>query len=149
MGAFAAFDRTIEVRTGYQKRWPGRILQTNPDSEGYPSVTLHGRGARNKARVHVLAAAAFIGPCPEGQRVLHWDDVPTNNVLDNLRYGTQGENVIDCVRNGNNSNSRKTHCAKNHPFSAENTRVYIRKSGRTRRVCLTCERSGWKSRTAV
>lgn len=46
-------------------------------------------------------ALAFIGPRPEGLQVLHSDDVPTNNNISNLRYGTPKQNAEDRELNGN------------------------------------------------
>lgn len=43
--------------------------------------------------IHRLVLEAFVGPCPDGMEVLHLDDDPTNNHIDNLRYGTHAENM--------------------------------------------------------
>ncbi|MEO0603264.1 MAG: HNH endonuclease signature motif containing protein [Myxococcota bacterium] len=52
------------------------------------------------AYVHVLVCTAWHGPPPfEGALVLHWDDDPTNNRPDNLRWGTRKENAEDFARN--------------------------------------------------
>lgn len=56
---------------------------------------------------HRVVAAAFLGPRPPGCQVLHTDDVKTNNVLGNLRYGTKSENLRDSYRNGRRK--RPTH----------------------------------------
>ncbi|MGI9368366.1 MAG: HNH endonuclease, partial [Ruegeria sp.] len=57
-------------------------------------------GKMEKPYVHALVLAAFVGPCPDGMHVLHYDDDAQNNNLDNLRYGTIAENKADAVRNG-------------------------------------------------
>lgn len=67
----------------------------------YPAVTLRDSSGQGRShRVHVLVALAFLGPCPQGMEVLHWDDDPMNKKLSNLRYGTRGDNLRDAVRNG-------------------------------------------------
>ena len=74
-------------------RYPeGRLLQPGLTSAGYPSVSF---GRNNTQLVHRLVAAAFIGPCPEGQECRHKDDDRTNPREDNLVYGTRGDNVQD------------------------------------------------------
>jgi hypothetical protein len=45
------------------------------------------------AYVHRLVLEAFVGPCPPDMECLHGDDVPDNNVLTNLRWGTKSENA--------------------------------------------------------
>ena len=48
--------------------------------------------------------AAFVGPCPEGKEILHWDDDKQNCALLNMRYGTRFENAQDRKRNGRYDN---------------------------------------------
>jgi hypothetical protein len=56
--------------------------------------------------VHVLVCTAWHGPPPfEGAMVLHWDDDPTNNRPENLRFGTVRENSADFARNQTDSSS--------------------------------------------
>lgn len=37
-------------------------------------------------------------------------------------------------------NARKTHCSKGHPYDALNTRWYVGPTGKSGRICRTCER---------
>ena len=107
---------------------------------GHLAVALYGNGRRERWLVHRLVLAAFVGPCPEGMEVRHLDGDPTNNSLDNLAYGTKGENNRDAVRHGTHFNGSKTHCPKGHEYTPENTYI-TRRPGRntTTRVCKTCE----------
>lgn len=75
----------------------GRMLRPGRMTAGHLSVAL-GKG--NSVCVHVLVLEAFVGPCPPGHESLHRDDVPSNNVLDNLRWGTRSDNIRDAIRNG-------------------------------------------------
>jgi hypothetical protein len=43
---------------------------------------------------------AFIGPPPVGMEVLHRNGDAKDNRLENLRYGTRTENIIDVYRQG-------------------------------------------------
>jgi hypothetical protein len=110
-----------------------RLLKLHSTYMGRLMVEL-GRG--NYRLVHRLVLEAFVGPCPEGQEGLHWDDDPLNNRLTNLRWGTSSENKHDSVRNGNHANARKTHCKRKHEYTLENT--YVSTAGT--RVCRTCKR---------
>jgi len=76
----------------------GRILRPAAADSGHLSVVL-GRSGGTK-QIHALVLSAFVGPCPKGSEGCHRDDVPSNNNLDNLRWGTRSENLLDAVRNG-------------------------------------------------
>ena len=82
----------------------GRILRPGIASHGYPTVAL-GRG--NTQSVHVLVAAAFIGPCPEGQEVRHRDGKRSNPKAENLHYGTRGQNIADAILSGSFFSDRR------------------------------------------
>ena len=65
--------------------------------QGYEIVHL-GRGDRRS--IHRLVAEAFI-PNPDNlPLVRHLDDDPRNNTVENLAWGTQTDNMQDCVKHG-------------------------------------------------
>lgn len=90
---------------------------------------------RYKKKVHRLVAQAFLGPCPELHEVCHRDGVPSNNVPENLYYGTRSQNVLDQVKHGVHNSSSKTHCPQGHEYTEANTRMY-----RNRRNCRACHK---------
>ena len=72
---------------------PGRYCKS-----GHLSVVL-GHGTAGKP-VHQLVARTFLGDPPEGSEVCHNDGNPQNNAVDNLRYDTRRENILDVYRQG-------------------------------------------------
>jgi hypothetical protein len=50
--------------------------------------------------IHRLVIEAFVGPKPPGKGACHKDGNPLNNCVDNLYWGTQTENMMDCARHG-------------------------------------------------
>lgn len=77
------------------------VLKTaNGSNKDYQHVVLHNGGIETTVQVHQAILFAFVGPCPENMQVLHADDDPKNNRLDNLRYGTIAENSLDAKKNG-------------------------------------------------
>lgn len=79
----------------------GRILKTNLNSNGYPCVFFsRGRGNNVRKTVHRLVAESHI-PNPNGLPiVMHMDDNKENNHKDNLKWGTQAENILAFTATG-------------------------------------------------
>lgn len=69
---------------------------------GYHRVRLRATaGGRSGLRpVHTLVLEAFVGPRPPGAHACHRNDIPHDNRLQNLRWGSPRENYQDKVLNG-------------------------------------------------
>lgn len=99
-------------------------------------VTFHKDGVRESIYLHRVVAMAFIDN-PDGlPYVLHWDDDPGNNHVENLHWGTQEDNMREMSERGRHvsPNALKTECQFGHAFDEANTKW--RKNGR--RECRTC-----------
>lgn len=77
-----------------------RFLDGSPVGNGYIDFTLYNNGRKHRRYLHRLMAEAFIPNPYNYPNVRHLDDNPCNNELDNLAWGTQLDNVHDCIRNG-------------------------------------------------
>lgn len=93
------------VRSITRPRFDGRgilksRMMTPILNQGYPRVTLRINGETYYRFPHVMVAAAFIGPCQDGQEVRHKNGDRSNPALDNLEYGTRADNIADCKRHG-------------------------------------------------
>lgn len=97
--------RRREMSLGWKKM--------NTRTKSYPRVTLiDSDGGRRDRHVHVLVLEAFVGPCPKGMECRHLNDVPCDNNLSNLAWGTQAENWKDSVVNGHRKPGEGVHNAK-------------------------------------
>lgn len=115
-----------------------RILTQSISATGYKVVMLSKEGRGVPHKVHRILLEAFVGPCPEGMRGLHWDDNPLNNDLSNLRWGTASENARDAVRNGTHWLTAKKACPRNHLLEGSNLQESAARDGR--RDCKACAR---------
>lgn len=118
----------------------GRMRKPRPLPSGHLMVILSSNSIRSPRLVHRLVLEAFVGPCPPGMECCHYDDDPTNNSLENLRWDTSHANKLDMVRNGNHPQSRKDACPSGHLYTAENTKLYA-----GRRYCRECHREHSRS----
>lgn len=136
--------RSLDMIDSMRRKHKGRVLVSIPvNKQGHLIVNLHKNGQQTMFLVHRLVMAAFVGPCPAGQEVRHLNDMPTDNALENLAYGTRAENMADMVRNGHdaaargtNPQSLKTHCPHGHEYTPENTAT----TKRGTRRCRECDR---------
>ncbi len=68
------------------------VLKPLLDRYGYQSVKLWRQGVCTRAKIHILVAAAFIGPRPPGLVLNHLDGTKTRNVPSTLEYVTRARN---------------------------------------------------------
>lgn len=95
--------------------WKRTAIYRRPYGARYMVVCLRLPSNRKKVvcrYVHKLVMDAFVGPCPEGQEVLHEDNDTANNTVSNLRYGTRVENTADKFRHGTFVVGSRHHNAK-------------------------------------
>lgn len=81
----------------------GRIMSVALKKVKYVSIGLCKNGVQYRRKLHRLILAAFVGPCPDGMEGCHNDGNPSNNRLDNLRWDTHQNNMMDSWNNGRES----------------------------------------------
>lgn len=139
-GAYEVSDqgrvRSLERLDARGRRRRARMLHPRPTTRDHRAVALYSNGIRKDFQLHRLVLEAFVGPQPQGMEGCHWNDIPTDNRLVNLRWDTRSANVRDSVRNGNHAMSNRTHCPQGHEYTSENTYVYPQ----GRRSCNECRR---------
>ena len=100
-GRVRSLDREIEQMsrwgTPYKKSVKGITLRPGRMPAGHVSVSL---GRCNSQCVHKLVLLAFAGPAPEDHECLHANGDPSDNRLENLRWGTRSDNIRDAVHHG-------------------------------------------------
>ena len=101
LGRIRSTDRYVRVvahGAETQRRMRGRILRPAQVRSGHLSVVL-GR-KHGSILVHEAVAYTFLGPRPAGLDVCHNDGDPKNNRVENLRYDTRSNNILDVLRQG-------------------------------------------------
>jgi hypothetical protein len=77
------------------------LITGRPDPAGYMQLCLSDvNKQRYNIRIHIVVAQTFLGFPEEGLVVCHFNDIKTDNRLENLRYDTQKSNIRDAQRNG-------------------------------------------------
>lgn len=104
------------------------------DEKGYPRLFLYKDGRRRGVRLHHILARAFVDGEREGLEVRHLNDIKTDFRLENLQWGTRGENVKDQVRNGLHNMASREFCVRGHRLDGEN----LLPETPGRRVCRKC-----------
>jgi hypothetical protein len=126
-GEIRSAEHTVRRRDGKTQTFRSRTVRHYQDGP-YWAVTLNSAGKSTHAWVHRLLAQAFI-PNTEGLPVVrHLNDDGLDLRIENLAWGTQSDNLRDCVRNGGHAQANKAVCIRGHEF--------IQQDGRRR--CMTC-----------
>lgn len=134
---YEVYEASSDGRVRRPGRRNGEPLTPAPVGDtGYLKVTLYVDGAAKTFRLNRLICTAFHGPPPfPGAVAAHLDNDKLNNSAANLTWTSQSENILHCVRSGNHSSARRTHCPSGHEYTAENT---VTRPGRRGRECRSC-----------
>jgi len=102
LGNVRSLDRKIlcegKVNAKYLSTRKGKILRPGRSSSGHLTVSL---GKNNSRSVHLLVLFTFVGwKESDGVECLHINGVPFDNRVENLRWGTRSENMIDAYAHG-------------------------------------------------
>lgn len=114
-----AYDRKIgrsinDIKNLY------RPMELLPGEDGHLRVMLYRDGKTYREFVHHLVLSVFDRLGETGEQTCHRDGDPSNNVLPNLRWGTQSDNWQDRKRHGN----RRSY-AKLTPVQVEQIRAFF------------------------
>jgi hypothetical protein len=128
----------------YTRTFPERIIRGKLDGRGYLTAHLRHAGRDETLSVHRLVLSVFFGEAPEGADGCHRNGDKLDNRVENLYWGSRSENILDAVRHGTHSQTKKTHCPRGHEYTPENTYTHVRNrpGGKTSRgrECKTCHR---------
>ena len=140
VGRVRSLPRIVHRKDGRSRRALGGDLNRRVSGTGYLCVDLWKENQGSRENVHVLVAAAFIGPRPDGMFVCHYNDVKTDNRVENLRYATPADNEADKRRNGRNFNLAQERGKKCGHLLAEPNLVPSKLKHGVRQ-CLSCARA--------
>lgn len=136
-GRFKSLERTVTYSDGRQRVYPENIRSGSVAKNGYLMVGLNKAGKCFFYYLHRIVAETFLAN-PEGYPVVrHLNDQKTDNVLENLAWGTHSDNREDAKRNKRDYWALQEECLYGHPFDEKNTRW---DSGNKHRTCRSCER---------
>ena len=144
-GNVRSLDRVVPHYRAGTRLHRGKVLSPAKITTGHLRVLLSKDGKPRGLLVHRLVLEAFVGSPQDGQVACHWNDIPDDNRLENLRWDSLSENQRDRIRNGIQHNVNKTHCPQGHAYDEDNTLVGTTPTG-TRRSCRTCARDAKRRR---
>lgn len=125
----------------------GKVLKQSNNKRGYLFVGLYKNGKSTPSITHRIVAKAFI-PNPENKpQVNHKDGVRSNNIVTNLEWNTQSENIkhsFDVLgRVPVIKGRRQSFCRRGHAMIGDNVIVYRG----TQKKCRECEVDGRRRRS--
>ena len=94
----------VNPRTINKSAMNGYFAKGRKTEKGYYQIgIMDSTGKRGWFYIHSLMANAWLERKPNQKVVMHIDDNPANNVIENLVWGTQLENMHDMIRKGRHS----------------------------------------------
>lgn len=103
---FPNYAITDDGRVWSNKR--ERFLKPYSNTFGYKQIELWRNKHRFQKIVHRLVLETFVGKCPDGMETCHNNGVRDDNRLENLRWDTKTNNVIDSIKHGTFLKSKLT-----------------------------------------
>lgn len=92
----------------YQGKHRELIMKPKNLGNGRFAVKIFKNKLYKYEKIHRLVLMAFCGKCPEGMECMHLDDNPSNNKIENLKWGTRSENQKQKFKNGRSTRKYKT-----------------------------------------
>ncbi len=145
-GRVRSVDRVVVRSDGVSRRFPGVLLKPQFRPDGHTQVAV---GVGRMRKVHSLVLEAFAGPRPDSMEALHGNGDAADNRIENLRWGTKSENMLDRVKHGTHHNASKLECKNGHPFTVENTKPHTAGVGRKCRECERAAKRRYRARLRV
>lgn len=96
LGRVKSLERTVTIGFGNKKHLEEKIMSFSTRS-GYSIIVLKKNGTKASKQVHRLVAEAFIPKEDDKNIVNHKDFDRKNNVVENLEWCTQKENIRHSV----------------------------------------------------
>lgn len=100
LGRVKGLERQVRHPSGVTKIVREKIISQHFDRDGYPRIALWKNNKGSLYAVHRLVASAFLPNPNNSNLVMHLDDNPLNNKVDNLIWGTTQDNTNDKVNKG-------------------------------------------------
>ena len=89
---------SVSRRDALGRHIRGKWLRPGYNGSGHGYIVLERNGRRITCAVHRLVLETFVGPCPENMECCHNNGIKTDNRLENLRWDTRSENMLDRVK---------------------------------------------------
>jgi len=123
-GKVKSLDRYVKARSDSKMIKRGTVMKLQESHKGYCIVSLHKENNIKSFSVHRLVAEAFIPNPMRKPQVNHKDCDKKNNMVSNLEWCTQDENMRHASDNGiyNNKSSKQLSAIRKNQLIASEKR---------------------------
>lgn len=128
---FPRYEISTRGRVRSCGRWGETVYMKLYDSHGYLRARFSVRGVKTFRQVHRLVLEVFVGPRPDGYQCDHINGVRDDNRLENLRWVTPLENILNPV-----TNARRNRPARS-VLCVETGEVFLTEAAAARKIGVT------------
>ena len=135
-GNLRSLDRVVKGKNKINKTLKGRSLKSTVTAYGYKAVVFRKNGKKENFRTHRLVAQSFLNNVEKKPLINHIDGDKTNNVVSNLEWCTDSENMKHAFATGlkepsNPNKNGLTQGSKHHNSKlVEKEVMFIRKNAK-------------------
>lgn len=124
LGNIKSFDRKVLYNNGKLHYHKGRMIKKRKKQNGYLSISVCKNGVEIHKSVHRIVAEAFIKNPNNYPQVLHKNNIRNDNMVSNLKWGTQKHNMEQASKSGRMS-SGDNHYMRKNPVNMLPSRLTI------------------------
>ena len=123
IGRCRSLPREINYQNDFVKRvgnWKGKLLKPTKKEDGYLRYNLSIKGKTTRYYAHRMVALAFVLNLKNKKYVNHIDSVRDNNLMTNLEWVTNSENLLHSYKHGNRIIKFYGQCCVKNPINLTN-----------------------------
>ena len=140
LGRVKSLTRIIHHKNNTLQPRYEKIMNAKNNQRGYLKIRLSKNSKRSSYYVHRLVALTFIPNDNNKRCVNHKDCNKLNNILDNLEWATDSENIIHAYNNNLFKTQKRVICIETNEIFNNLIDAYLKTGTNKSKICGCCNK---------